>query len=73
MANPLYNALGGNKPYNNNLAGFIAEVKNLQKTFQGNPQAEVQKLMNTGRLSQAQFNQYAQMANQIMSAMSGKI
>lgn len=71
MPNPLYNALNGNKF--NPMASIVAEARQLRQTFQGNPKEEVQKLMNAGRLSQAQFNQYAQMANQIMSAMGGKL
>ncbi len=71
MLNPLFNALNGNKP--NPMADLVAEARQLQQTFQGNPRDEVQKLMNAGKLSQAQFNQYAQMANQIMSAMGGKL
>lgn len=71
MANPLFNALGGQQA--NPMAQLVADAKRLQQTFNGNPKDEVQKLMNTGKLSQAQFNQYAQMANQIMSAMGGKL
>lgn len=71
MANPLYNALNANKP--NPMAQIVAEARRLQQTFQGNPKDEVQRMLNDGRLSQAQFNQYAQMANQIMSAMGGKL
>ena len=69
--NSLYNALNANKP--NPVANIVAEARRLQHTFQGNPKDEVQKLMNAGKLSQAQFNQNAQMANQIMSAMGGKL
>jgi len=69
MTNPLFNALGGNIPANNGIMHFIQEVQNFQRTFNGNPKDEVQKMMNEGRLSQAQFNQYAQMANQIITMM----
>lgn len=66
MANPLFNVLGGQQT--NQLANILEEVKRIQKTFQGNPKDEVQQMLNDGRLSQAQFNQYAQIANMIMSA-----
>ncbi len=69
--NPLFNALGGRQM--NPMANLVAEAKRLQQTLQGNPKDEVQKMLNDGRLSQAQFNQYAQMATQIMSAMGGKL
>ncbi len=64
MANPLFNQFG-----NNGIMQFINEVQSFQKTFKGNPQEEVQKLLDSGKLSQAQFNQLAQMANQIMPFM----
>lgn len=73
MANPLFNALAGNIANNNQFSRIIQDIQNFQKTFNGNPKDEVQKMMNDGRLSQAQFNQYAQMANQIMSAIGGKL
>lgn len=71
MSSHLYNALNANKP--NPMANLVAEAKRLQQTFQGNPKDEVQKMLNDGRLSQAQFNQYAQIATNIMSAMGGKL
>ena len=69
MANPIFNEIG-NKQANNGISQFINEVKNFQKTFNGNPKQEVQKMLNSGAMSQAQFNQYAQMANQIMQLMN---
>ena len=69
MANPIFNEIG-NKQANNGISQFINEVKNFQKTFNGNPKQEVQKMLNSGAMSQAQFNQYAQIANQIMQLMN---
>lgn len=64
--NPLFNALGGNQ---NPMAQMIQEIKRMQQTFSGDPRAEVQKLLNSGAMSQAQFNEFAQIANQIVGAM----
>ena len=64
--NPLFNALGGNQ---NPMAQMIQEIKRMQQTFSGDPRAEVQKLLNSGAMSQAQFNELAQIANQIVGAM----
>lgn len=64
--NPLFNALGGNQ---NPMAQMIQEIKRMQQTFGGDPRAEVQKLLNSGAMSQAQFNEFAQIANQIVGAM----
>lgn len=64
--NPLFNALGGNQ---NPMTQMIQEIKRMQQTFSGDPRAEVQKLLNSGAMSQAQFNEFAQIANQIVGAM----
>lgn len=64
--NPLFNALGGNQ---NPMAQMIQEIKRMQQTFSGDPRAEVQKLLNSGAMSQAQFNEFAQIANQIVGVM----
>lgn len=66
MANPLYNSMTNQ---NNPLMQIMQEAQNLKNTFKGNPREEVQKLLNSGQMSQSQFNQYSQMAQQIMQAM----
>ena len=58
MSNPIYDALGGN----NNL---VNQFNQFKQNFSGDPRQQVQNLLNSGRMSQAQFNQLAQMANQI--------
>ena len=47
-----------------NPAQFLMQKRLPQDAFQ-NPQAAVQQLMNSGQLSQQQFNQLQQMANKI--------
>lgn len=66
MGNPLFGQFGGQ---NDGLLQFINEVNEFQRTFKGNPKQEVQNLLNSGRLTQEQFNQFAQVANQIMAIM----
>ena len=61
MPNPLYNQLGGTNQ-NNMLLNRIMQFKN---TFSGDPKQMVQSMLNSGRISQAQLNQYAQQANEI--------
>lgn len=68
MANSLFNQFG-NQPPNNGLMQIMAQAQNLQKTFNGNPKEEVERLLNSGQMSQDQFNRFAQMANQIRAMM----
>ena len=64
MANPLFNALGGQQM--NPMAQLVADAKRLQQTMTGNPKHMVEELVKSGRMSQDQFNQYAQIANQLV-------
>ena len=64
MSNPLFSALGGQQM--NPMAQLVADAKRTKQTFTGNPKAEVQKLLNSGAMTQEQFNQYAQIANQLI-------
>lgn len=65
MANPLFDGFG----MNNQFQQIINEVQQFQKTFNGDPKQEVEKMLNNGTISQADFNRYSQIANQIMAFM----
>ena len=72
MANPLFNLLNNQMqpPINTPMGNAITMLKQFQQfknSFQGDPKAEVMKLLNNGQMSQAQFNQYQQMAQQFQS------
>ena len=64
MSNPLFSALGGKQM--NPMAQLVADAKRLQQTMTGNPKQMVEELVKSGRMSQDQFNQYAQIANQLV-------
>ena len=66
MANPLFNALGGQQM--NTMAQLVADAKRLQQTINGNPKQMVEELVKSGRMSQQDFNNYAQIANQIIGS-----
>ena len=66
MANPLFNALNGNQTQDNNgFSNFMADFQRLQQTVK-NPKQEVERLLQSGAMSQQDFNRFGQMANQIM-------
>ena len=66
MSNPLFSALGGQQM--NPMAQLVADAKRLQQTMTGNPKQKVEELVKSGRMSQDQFNQYAQIANQVIGS-----
>ncbi|MBR5823621.1 MAG: hypothetical protein IKY67_05730 [Paludibacteraceae bacterium] len=70
MANPLYNAMGNQS---NPMADIIRQAKDFKKSFTGNPRDEVQRLLNSGQMSQQQFNQLSQIAQQVVQAMGEDI
>ena len=64
--NPLFNALNGGQQANP-MQQLIADARRLRNTVQ-NPRAEVERLLQTGQMSQSQFNQFSQIAQQIVSS-----
>ena len=66
MSNSLFSALGGQQM--NPMAQLVADAKRLQQTMTGNPKQMVEELMRSGKMSQSQFDNYAQIANQIIGS-----
>ena len=48
---------------------MIQQFNQFRKTFNGNPQQAVMNLMRQGMMTNAQFQQLAQMANQFQNFM----
>lgn len=61
--NPLYQQM---MPQNNIMQRFMQ----FRQQFHGNPQEQVQQLLNSGKISQAQYNQAVNMANQLRQMMN---
>lgn len=69
MSNP-FNVLG-NGVVNNPMAQMMNSFNQFRNAFQGDPKQKVQELLNSGQMSQSQYNQLQGMAKQFMS-MIGK-
>lgn len=69
MANNLYNQFGRQ---NNPLEQLAQQAREFQKQFKGSPRQEVERLLQTGQMSQSQFNQYSQIAQQVAQFMGNK-
>ena len=71
MSNPFFNALGGGQMPGpmGSFPQLLQQFKQFKETFQGDPKAEVEKLLQSGRLTQTQLNQLQQMAKQFQSLM----
>ena len=65
MANPIFNALGGGNLPNNNI---IQQFNAFRQQMQGkNPHEEINKLLQSGAISQGQLNEAQQMAQQFQA------
>ena len=69
--NPLFNALGGGQ-----MPGMMGQFQNMmrqfrqfQNSFHGDPRAEVEKLVQSGTISQQQLNQLQQVAGQFQQLL----
>ena len=70
--NPFYNPSmipNGMMPGNNfgpfgNVMNMMQQFNQFRSTFQGNPQQKVQELLSSGQMTQEQFNQLSNMAQQ---------
>lgn len=68
MSNPLFQMMGQQAPMNNNLMQRFMQFRQM---FRGDPQQQVQQLLNSGKVSQQQYNQAVQMAQQLQKMMGG--
>lgn len=46
------------------MGNLIQQFNQFKQTFSGNPQQMVQQMLSSGKISQEQYNQAVQMANQ---------
>ncbi len=65
MSNPLFGMMQQNNPMN----GMMQKFQQFQQMFKGDPRQQIQQMMNSGKVSQAQYNQAVQMAQQFQRMM----
>lgn len=68
MSNPLFDALGGRRQ----TPPIMQQFQQFMSQMQGkNPQEEINKLLQSGRISQQQLNQAQMAANQMAQMFKG--
>ena len=74
--NPIFNAMrqqqmtmGNNNSPFGNFMNMIKNFNQFKSQFKGDPQQQVQQLIDSGKMSQEQFNQLSNMAKQFQSMM----
>ena len=66
MSNPLYQMMGQQMP------PIMQRFQQFQQMFKGDPKQQVQQLLQSGRITQRQYDQAVQMAKQFQQMMGGK-
>ena len=71
MGNPFFNQ---NSPMQspNPMMNMIQQFQQFKANFQGDPRQRVQELLNSGRMSQQQFNYLSNLANQFQNMFNRK-
>lgn len=71
MANPLFQALGGGQMPGpmGQFQRMMQQFQQFKANFQGDPQQEVQKLLQSGKITQQQLDQIQQMAKQFQAML----
>lgn len=70
MSNPLFNELqGAAQP---NALNIVQRFNAFRQNFRGDPRQQVQQLLNSGRVTQAQYNAAVQQAQLLMRLLGGR-
>ncbi len=63
--NPLFQMMGGN-----NMPPIVQQFLQFKQTFKGDPQQQIQQLLNSGKVSQEQYNQAVQQAKALQQMLT---
>lgn len=70
MINPIFQQMQGAAPTpGNNIQNLIQRFQQFQRMFTGDPRQQVQNLLNSGKVSQDDYNRAVQMANQLQKML----
>lgn len=71
--NPLYKQMGGSQPQLpgafGNFQQMMQQFRQFKANFQGDPKAEVQRLLQSGQMTQQQLDQLQQAAQMFQSLL----
>lgn len=69
MSNPLYQQMQGQSPAGNN---FLQKFMQFKNGFSGDAKTQVEQLLRSGRISQAQYDQAVRTAQQLQKMLGGR-
>lgn len=53
----------------NNPQQLLQQFQQFRNTFKGDPRAQIQQMLNSGKITQAQYNQAVQLARQMQKIL----
>lgn len=56
----------------NDFFNMLQRFNQFRQQFRGNPQQQIQQMLNSGKVTQAQYNNAVQMAQQFQRMLMGK-
>lgn len=59
-------------PMNGGFANMMSQFQKFKQNYSGNPREQVQQLLDSGQMTQEQFNQLSNMATQFQQMMRGR-
>ena len=68
MSNPLFGTFGNQMAQH----PLMQKFQQFQQMFRGDPGQQIQQLMNSGKITQQQYNQAVQMARQMQRMLGVK-
>lgn len=71
MANPIFQAMNGAKGQQGGRRNLAPALLQHIQNFQGNPMEQLQSKLNSGEMTQQQYNQLRGMAESIAQQMMG--
>lgn len=63
--NPIFQQMNGQS----NIGQMMKQFQQFKSGFQGNPQAMIQEMLRSGRITQAQYDEAVRLANQLSQFM----
>lgn len=64
MSNPIFQMFGNAMPNGfGQMGNIFQQFQQFKNGFKGDPRQQVQQLLNSGKITQEQYNQAVQMAN----------
>lgn len=67
-----FNTLGNASQPMNGMQNLMQRFQQFQQMFKGDPRQQIQQLLDSGRVSQSQYNQAVQMAKQFQQMLGKK-